>query len=388
MASIVATAHRPYDGRKSTGQLTTMVSTVLGAEIELPDACQQLAFQFVGLQVAGHDAAVHHLAAGRDLQLQHHLALQRRVVAQRAVVQRMDRALVAVEDQLDVLDRARRPGGRTAAARPGCARAAGRGTACTGHAHAATTGPAAAAATGHAGHQRGGAPCQPAAAAVAAEGGAADAAAGGRGIRRHQRAQRQAGFVAGAHARPRPAAHAGAARRGLQLHGHRCTVDLRQLLLQRQQAHAGGGWLAVVAFTGGAPGLRPPRFGHHHRRPGRRHRLGRPGRCGRGRRAWRVGRDQQPRHRCRRQRQHALEHRPRQPGQHQREQQRRPQAAQRDAPPAAHVLGCHFERQPPVAERRPRHHRRGHAPSCRRTANDTSVSPAAAALRISERSQW
>ena len=43
------------------------------------------------------------VARGRDRHLEHHLALQSRVVAQRAAVERVDRRLVAIEDELDLL---------------------------------------------------------------------------------------------------------------------------------------------------------------------------------------------------------------------------------------------------------------------------------------------
>ena len=81
---------------------------ILGTEVELADAGQQLGFQLRRAQFARLDAVVDHVAPGRDVQLQHDLALQAGRFAQRALVIRLDRALVVVEDQLDVLDQPRR----------------------------------------------------------------------------------------------------------------------------------------------------------------------------------------------------------------------------------------------------------------------------------------
>src|SRR5262245_63240091 len=80
---------------------------VLGPEVELLDAGEELAFEFGRFQLARDDAQIDHLPRGGDLQLQHHLALERRIVAQRTVVDRVDRTLVALEHELDLLDRAR-----------------------------------------------------------------------------------------------------------------------------------------------------------------------------------------------------------------------------------------------------------------------------------------
>src|SRR6185369_15850508 len=78
-------------------------------------------------ELARDDAQVGDRARRRDRELQDDLALQARLVAQRAVVDRVDRALVALEDETHVLDRARclaavalgrRPAGATATAAP------------------------------------------------------------------------------------------------------------------------------------------------------------------------------------------------------------------------------------------------------------------------------
>src|SRR3954470_7403511 len=55
------------------------------------------------------DHATHgDLACRRDGEFQHQLALQLRLVAQRAAIERIQRALVAIEDDLDFLARTRR----------------------------------------------------------------------------------------------------------------------------------------------------------------------------------------------------------------------------------------------------------------------------------------
>src|SRR2546430_14689215 len=55
---------------------------------------------------AGDDAAHGHLTGWGDGELEHQLALQLRIIAQRPGVQAVDSSLVAVEDQLDLLARA------------------------------------------------------------------------------------------------------------------------------------------------------------------------------------------------------------------------------------------------------------------------------------------
>ena len=78
---------------------------VLRAEVEGPDACQQLLLDVGHLEFARDDAHVGDPARGRDRQLQDDLALQAGLVAQRTVVDGVDRALVALEHQAHVLDR-------------------------------------------------------------------------------------------------------------------------------------------------------------------------------------------------------------------------------------------------------------------------------------------
>jgi len=155
-------AHRPRDRHRLH---------VLGAELERLDARQRLALQVGRLQLAGDHAQVGDLARRRDLQLQHHLAPQRRIRAQQAVVDGVDRALVALEHEADLLDRARRL----------AAGGALQGAAST-----------AAGAAGHVFDQRGRAAGE-AAAAVAAETGGVDAAAAAGGIAGDQRAPGPAG---------------------------------------------------------------------------------------------------------------------------------------------------------------------------------------------------
>src|SRR2546430_11984182 len=57
---------------------------------------------------AGDDAAHGHLTGWGDGELEHQLALQLRIIAQRPGVQAVDSSLVAVEDQLDLLARDRK----------------------------------------------------------------------------------------------------------------------------------------------------------------------------------------------------------------------------------------------------------------------------------------
>ena len=204
----------------------------------------QLLFELGCLQLGRDDAAADDFARRRDLQLDDHLALQARLFAQRPVVEGVDRALVALEDQLDLLDRAR---GLAAAAllqrtADTVAAAAGAAAARSAAAVAATT-----AATGDAFDQCGRAAGKAAATGVAAVGRGVDAAGAAGEVGGDQGARRQARLVAGADTD----AHAGTdARPGLdvllQLHGDRCAAHLGQGVLHRQQADAGG--LAPRAF--------------------------------------------------------------------------------------------------------------------------------------------
>src|ERR1700704_183353 len=79
-----------------------------GAKIELFDAQEHLALEIRRAQLARDELAVQYLPRGRDRELHHDLALESRVLAERAVIERVNRTFVAVEDELDVLDRARR----------------------------------------------------------------------------------------------------------------------------------------------------------------------------------------------------------------------------------------------------------------------------------------
>ena len=243
----------------------------------MADSREQLALELRRLQLSRHDAAIEHAARRRDLQLEHDLALQRRIFAQRAVVDRVDGALVALEDKLDLFDRARCLAARAAVQ---IAAAAGACPVALAAAHTAAARAAAAATTGHAFDQRRRATCQSAAAGVAAVGRGVDSAAAAGRVRRDQRARRQAGFSACADADTGAGADAGALLDVLlQLHCERRTADLGELVRHREQADTCGLAAHVVEhFARRLVRLRPARFGH--RRRLRRLGLGRVGLVG------------------------------------------------------------------------------------------------------------
>src|SRR5215469_2779849 len=89
---------------------------VLGIETEQSHEGDDLALEIGVLELARDDTAHGDLAVRRYGELQHELALQLRVVAQRAGVEAVDAPLVLVEHQLDLLARA---GGLAAAAARG-----------------------------------------------------------------------------------------------------------------------------------------------------------------------------------------------------------------------------------------------------------------------------
>ena len=89
------------------GLVVVTVSTSLASKRNRRTRATILLLELRIVQLAGDDAAHGHFARGRDGEFQHHLALQLRLLAQRTAVQRVDRALVAVEDQLDLLAAAR-----------------------------------------------------------------------------------------------------------------------------------------------------------------------------------------------------------------------------------------------------------------------------------------
>ena len=76
-------------------------------ELEQQDSLHELLLEIGIAELGRHDLAVGHSAVRRDSQAQHELAFERRVQAQRAIVQRVDGALVAIEDTLDLLTAAR-----------------------------------------------------------------------------------------------------------------------------------------------------------------------------------------------------------------------------------------------------------------------------------------
>src|SRR5260221_12141407 len=154
------------------------------AKIELLDAQEHLALEIRRAQLARDELAIQHLPRWRDRELHHDLALESRVLAQRAVIERVDRTFVAVEDQLDVLDRARRLAAPPAAQR------------------ASAAPPSAAIAADDPLDHRGGTTRESAAAGIAAHGRGIDPAAAAGRIRSDQGARRKPRALAGTHARP------------------------------------------------------------------------------------------------------------------------------------------------------------------------------------------
>src|SRR5687768_12023476 len=88
-----------------------------GVEAKHADAGDELAFELHVAEFGGDDAAVGDLARRGDRQLDYHLALQLGLFAQRPAVERVDRGLVAVEDDLDLLAAAGGAAARTCPAR-------------------------------------------------------------------------------------------------------------------------------------------------------------------------------------------------------------------------------------------------------------------------------
>src|SRR4029077_5684373 len=74
---------------------------------EQPHQRDDLALELRVLQLARDHAAHGHFAGRRDGELEHQFPLQLRVVAQCARIEAVNASLVAVEDQLDLLTRAR-----------------------------------------------------------------------------------------------------------------------------------------------------------------------------------------------------------------------------------------------------------------------------------------
>src|SRR5688572_31149304 len=92
---------------------------VPGFEAEHADAGHELALELGVVEIGRDHAAVRDFAGRGDRELHDHLALQLRQLAQRTAVERIDRGLVAVEDDLDLLAAARGPAARPGAARRG-----------------------------------------------------------------------------------------------------------------------------------------------------------------------------------------------------------------------------------------------------------------------------
>src|SRR3569833_2551659 len=80
----------------------------LGAELEEFDARDELAHQVLVVEFGRYHFAGGDVARRRDGEFQHHLALQRGVGAQRALIERVARPFVAVDHDVDLLEAATR----------------------------------------------------------------------------------------------------------------------------------------------------------------------------------------------------------------------------------------------------------------------------------------
>ncbi len=89
---------------------------ILGREVEQLHERNNLVLELRIVQLGRDDLTPRHLAVRRDRKFQHQLALQLRVAARRAIVERVDRTLVTVEYRGDLF---RRAGRLAAAARMG-----------------------------------------------------------------------------------------------------------------------------------------------------------------------------------------------------------------------------------------------------------------------------
>src|SRR5690606_34254155 len=92
---------------------------VLGLEAEQHDPLHELLLEVRVAELRRDDLAGRHRPVRRDREPQDDLALERRVLSERAVVERVDRALVLIEYPLDLLAAARRTVVARAGARPG-----------------------------------------------------------------------------------------------------------------------------------------------------------------------------------------------------------------------------------------------------------------------------
>src|SRR5690606_14895887 len=92
---------------------------VLRLESEQHDPLHELLLEVGVPKLGRHDLAVRHGAVRRDREPQHDLALERRVLPECSIVERIDCTLVLIEDALDLLAAARRS--VVAAARTGWA---------------------------------------------------------------------------------------------------------------------------------------------------------------------------------------------------------------------------------------------------------------------------
>src|SRR5690606_36158870 len=152
---------------------------VLRLELEQYHALHELLLEIRIAELGGDDLASRHASVRRDRQAQDELALERRVLAQRSAVERIDRTLVAVEDALDLVPAARRPIGRARGGRRAARGRERRDRALDLRRRAAR---------------------EPAAAGVAAQCRGVDAAAAAPGARRDQRALGGRGRGVGRHA--------------------------------------------------------------------------------------------------------------------------------------------------------------------------------------------
>ncbi len=109
----------PQAGKNSIGLVVVIASTSLASKRNMRMRATSLRSSSASLSSVDTHAAVRDLARRGDRELHDHLALQLRLLAQRPAVERVDRGLVAVEDDLDFLAAARGAAARAGAARRG-----------------------------------------------------------------------------------------------------------------------------------------------------------------------------------------------------------------------------------------------------------------------------
>src|SRR5918993_5511155 len=102
----------PYTGTSGREKVDRLrgrdrLHVVASLELELQHALHEAALELRVVELRGDDLAERHAPVGGDRETQHDLALQGGVLAQRAIVEREDAALVGIEYAFDFLAAAR-----------------------------------------------------------------------------------------------------------------------------------------------------------------------------------------------------------------------------------------------------------------------------------------